>query len=172
MTASPRAVGHTLTLTNLLCYSHTLITNIPRTREHGFHTKTLQNAYKTRRHYTEPTHDLRRPPRCAPACTHIHAPSAPQPAGEPAPARHPSEPSTRPRAARPRPPRPLLRAARAPSVPSTPGAALPSPTRRARLGHDRRRAPTARSVAGRHSASSWLDFRHEGGGTTRGELGV
>eukprot|EP00966_Prymnesium_polylepis_P164993 3814738-Prymnesium_polylepis.1 len=47
-----------------------------------------------------------------------------------------SEPSTRPTAPQPRPPQPLLRAARAPSVPSTPGAARPSPTRRARLGHD------------------------------------
>eukprot|EP00966_Prymnesium_polylepis_P241614 5587464-Prymnesium_polylepis.1 len=67
--------------------------------------------------------------------------SARTPAREPAPARHPSEPSTRPIAARPiaarlRPPRPLLQAARALSVPSTPGAARPSPTRRARLGHD------------------------------------
>mmetsp|Transcript_59069 Transcript_59069/g.155388 ORF Transcript_59069/g.155388 Transcript_59069/m.155388 type:complete len:200 (-) Transcript_59069:201-800(-) len=103
-----------------------------------------ENAAKrceTPRHSTQPMCCSRRPPRRAPACP------CPQrtPAGQPAPARHPSEPSTRPRAAQPRPPPPLLRAARAPSVPSTPGAARPSPTRCARLGHDRRRAPTARA---------------------------
>eukprot|EP00966_Prymnesium_polylepis_P021584 496362-Prymnesium_polylepis.1 len=38
-----------------------------------------------------------------------------------------------------------MRAARAPGAPSAPGAARPSPTRRARLEHDRRRAPTARN---------------------------
>eukprot|EP00966_Prymnesium_polylepis_P146756 3389838-Prymnesium_polylepis.1 len=43
-----------------------------------------------------------------------------------------------------------MRAARAPGAPSAPGAAQPSPTRRAQLEHDRGRAPTART---RHATS-------------------
>ena len=140
----PRVAVHSRTraerTTNLIQYLHLQKIAMADARTWLPHENAVKRC-KTPRHSTQPMRCSRRPPRRAPACP------CPQrtPAGEPAPARHPSEPSTRPTAAQPRPPRPLLRAARAPSVPSTPGAARPSPTRRARLGHDRRRAPTARA---------------------------
>ena len=83
----------------------------------------------------------RRPPRASPARP------CPQPAQtrELAPARWPPKASPLPTAAPPWPPRPLLHTARALSAPSAPSAARPSPMRRARLGHDGRRAPTART---------------------------
>ena len=140
----PRAAVHSRTpverTTNLIQYLHLQIFATADARTWLKHESTAKRVQKSR-HSSRPSCALRWPPRRAPACP------CPQrtPAGEPAPARHPSEPSTRPTAAQPRPPRPLLRAARALSVPSTPSAARRTPTRRARLGHDRRRAPTARA---------------------------
>ena len=140
----PRAAVHSRTpverTTNLIQYLHLQKFATANARTWLKH-KTLRNACKTPRHSSRPTRALRRPPRRAPAC------ARPQrtPASEPAPARHLSEPSTRPTAAPPPPPPPLMRAARAPGAPSAPGATRPSPTRRARLEHDRGRAPAART---------------------------
>eukprot|EP00966_Prymnesium_polylepis_P127409 2946950-Prymnesium_polylepis.1 len=72
--------------------------------------------------------------------------------------------------------RPTAAAARAPSVPGTPGAAQPSPTRRARLGHNSDTMVDELRQLGRvvrrRCASSWVDCRHEGRDMTRGELAV
>ena len=86
-----------------------------------------------------------RPPTASARRARLHTPPAHPDGRASAPARHPSDSCTRPTAAPPRPDQPLLRAARAPGAPSTPSAARPSPTRLARLGHDSRRAPTARA---------------------------
>jgi hypothetical protein len=157
----PRAAVHSRTpverTTNLIQYLHlqNFATVDARTwLKHESTAKRVQNS----RHSTQPMQPLRRPPRRAPACT---CPQRTQ-TGEPAPAHHPSEPSTRPTAAPRWPPRPLLRAARAPSVPSTPGAARPSPTRRAQLGHDGRRAPTAQTRRATSFGTFWSGLRHRG----------
>ena len=139
-----------------------------RTRKHAFHTKTLQNAAKP--HVTQYS------PRAAPeglcvARPLAHAPSPPQRAS---PRRLATSPSSR---LDPQPPRHRRRRLSCAPRGHQVRPALPVPR-----GHRRRAAPDSNMiedelqqlglVARRRSASSWLDCRHEGGDTTRGESGV
>ena len=140
----PRAAVHSWTpverITNLIQYLHLQKFEMADARTWLKHENAAKRC-EIPRHSTQPMCCSRRPPRRAPACT---CPQ-PAPASEPTPARHLSELSARPTAAPPPPPPPLMRAARAPGAPSAPGATRPSPTRRARLEHDRGRAPAART---------------------------
>ena len=133
-----------------------------------FHTKTLQNAAKP--HVTQYS------PRAAPEGLRVarplaHAPSPPQRAS---PRRLATSPSSR---LDPQPPRHRRRRLSCAPRGHQVRPALPVPR-----GHRRRAAPDSNMiedelrqlglVARRRSASSWLDCSNEGGGTTRGELGV